>query len=744
MEPIKIRITDRKCGRKDISVKKITEQDGELLIKINGDDCFDIYPGMELTFYRNIYTNGGAHFTISQSVNVLSEDKDHTIHTEIINGRTISVYNKEDSVREAKWIAQNEDGEDVEVSYHYVRTMAPHNIFPQDLRSGTQEIIFKDYKDAVLASFSGDSINIPLKYGDLPATSADCITFVGKEETCGKKFNSIDVYRYDFLSEKISNDIIMVSGLTSDVINNMSKIEIKYNPFYYYYDKDPIEFDKHGNPIKECKLYSDPWWGMYKIKTNNNEGKLYVNSGCGETKISYNTYFWETNVGLSSFSNETTLGSSDNFNTKFVEDTEQSLIPEIIDMERIKYSPMTVEGKNNTVYYKLVSKDDDEYPIVYTNQWIDRSNDNLEDGKKVDVYVFNGESFDRINEDFYYDAYNVDGCKLFREVKLLNNMVTTFTYSPNNEIVNNSLSPATSITISLHFRKRDEIKVDDMSDDEELAKRRKNTLLTSGNVYTDGWFINQDDEPSIWWNGFNFDGENFDDGKFKTFIKESGETSDLLGYLNFTDDDIFYRKKKVSQSFLRFSFYSSKDPIEQKLLFYSTKFFDSTGLYGKYINQLMFMEENDLFNEENNPNINLNAAVVFSSADTEHRVDSKIVITNEYDKTQSAEGFNIYLFEDDKNLNLENSEKTIYMKVEFNHAGNGKTIPMIMWPKSGALYEKLTVDNFIDSLYIPVKLVYINGKYVYYIPSAYKNENGNISLVLFEPKLDFVDETPNQ
>jgi hypothetical protein len=26
---------------------------------------------------------------------------------------------------------------------------------------------------------------------------------------------------------------------------------------------------------------------------------------------------------------------------------------------------------------------------------------------------------------------------------------------------------------------------------------------------------------------------------------------------------------------------------------------------------------------------------------------------------------------------------------------------------------------------------------VYYIPNAYKNENGNISLVLFEPKLDF-------
>jgi hypothetical protein len=61
-----------------------------------------------------------------------------------------------------------------------------------------------------------------------------------------------------------------------------------------------------------------------------------------------------------------------------------------------------------------------------------------------------------------------------------------------------------------------------------------------------------------------------------------------------------------------------------------------------------------------------------------------------------------------------------------------------MWPKNGSTYKALTVDNFIDSLYIPVKIRRIDGKFVYYIPGA-ENENNNINLVLFEPKLDYFE-----
>jgi hypothetical protein len=150
------------------------------------------------------------------------------------------------------------------------------------------------------------------------------------------------------------------------------------------------------------------------------------------------------------------------------------------------------------------------------------------------------------------------------------------------------------------------------------------------------------------------------------------------------------------------------------------------------------MEDNDLFNEKKNKDLNLNAAVVFYSGGT--RLDTKMVITNEFDRTKSSEGFNLYLFAEDKNFNLENGEKTIYMKVEFNHAGNGKTLPMIMWPKIDGKYVPLTMDNFIENLYIPIKLTYIDGKYVYYIPGAENSDNGNIDLILFEPKLDIIED----
>jgi hypothetical protein len=390
---------------------------------------------------------------------------------------------------------------------------------------------------------------------------------------------------------------------------------------------------------------------------------------------------------------------------------------------------------------------------VYTNTWI--SPETTEDWSQVFVYSATSTT-SRINEVFF-DATNPDGYCLFREeTDSYTKAVTTYIYKPTEEIIDDSLTIATSITMNFHFRERH--KISGETEQEVLLLRKRNTNLTSGNVYSDGWYINPDSGDTIWWNGLKSNSSTFPRADFENFIKKSGLTSDLIGCLNFTDNDIFYKKKKVSQSFVRLSFYNSTDPIEQKLLYYSTIFIDATDLYGKYVKQLMYMEDNDLFNEKNNKDLNLNAAVVFYSGGT--RLDTKMVITNEFDRTKSSEGFNLYLFAEDKNFNLENGEKTIYMKVEFNHAGNGKTLPMIMWPKfywdanlqnedntKGGYrytdeYQPLTISNFMKALYIPIKLTYINDRYVYYIPDAYKNENGNIDLVLFEPKIDYEDDVP--
>ena len=161
-------------------------------------------------------------------------------------------------------------------------------------------------------------------------------------------------------------------------------------------------------------------------------------------------------------------------------------------------------------------------------------------------------------------------------------------------------------------------------------------------------------------------------------------------------------------------------------------FLDGSLLYGKYMNQTDEHYEN---NEGYTGNKNT-IGVFFDSSDNElakERIDTSINITNEYDLTSCSEGFNIYLFADD--VPLGNDVRTIYMKVEFNHAGNGKTIPLIIWPKRGNTFWGLTIDNFLENLYIPIEIMEIDGKYVYTINKGVF-EDGNLKLSLFEPKLD--------
>lgn len=284
-------------------------------------------------------------------------------------------------------------------------------------------------------------------------------------------------------------------------------------------------------------------------------------------------------------------------------------------------------------------------------------------------------------------------------------------------VIGNFEKIVTAITFDFHFRKREEV---------------GNTEEDGYPKYNDKWNISEVSGVTSWWNGMEYYGTAFNASAFNDFINARGKDSDMLGYLNFVDEDIYYRKSRVSMSFIRMSFYSSKDPIEQKLLYYSTSFLDATSLYGKYMKQYVVKSEGE---DDGLP------IVFYDNNIVSARLDTEIVIRNEYQSEKSSEGFNLYLFADD--ADGVNSERTIYMKVEFNHAGNGKTIPMIMWPKSGGSYKALTADNFIDSLYIPIKIGYINGKYVYSIPDA-EVEGNNLRLILFEPKLDYFAAGDNE
>lgn len=230
-----------------------------------------------------------------------------------------------------------------------------------------------------------------------------------------------------------------------------------------------------------------------------------------------------------------------------------------------------------------------------------------------------------------------------------------------------------------------------------------------------------------------------------TAIKNKNfEKSDSLYYLGFNDSDAQYQKMKLKKSFIRLSFYSSNDPLSQSLLYYSTIFLDSGYLFGQFNKKRTeLIGKGKIWSPNEAPKYVLEAA---SENSSDIRIDSQITIHNEFDTTKSSEGFNLYLFADDCEIVDDDKDfRTIYMKVEFNHAGYGKTVPFIVWPnKVGD--DDLTIDKYFESVYIPLRIQHINDKYYYYFDVDDKShplwpyvqcdkDAKSIIFNLFEPKL---------
>lgn len=639
MECVKINRNTPVTYSTQFNVVDMVEKDGELVIKLAGNECYEVNQGDLLTFKRAIKCENGDYHIIKKFVSVKSEDSEHYIHTTLPEKEKIFISKDTDSIkREIEYI------DDIPRVRHIIDCSVQHNIFAQDLAlNNGQEIYFKDANGNDIENGNYDLIAIP-EYSpeyniDEPeitrlAQSADCITSIEEIDSCGKDFEKYYRKIYNFLPNSFKRSSIVLYRFDESISDKICYFEKKFNPFYYYtINKDsagtPTELDSYGNPVKHCHFYEDYWWSCIRWETN----EEYVNCGSTLSCLCLEKNFYNVTTAMYSDANETILGVEDYFSSSYAKIIEESLIPPIIDMERVKYFPvMNVAGDN--------------YDIV------------------------------------------------------------------------------TGITIYPHFRKRKR-----MLNDED---RKINSYATSGNVYFDGWNIDEDYGISEWWNGMTFNGMQFSSEAFNAFYENNWNKADLIGYLNFTDNDVYYRKSKISKSFFRFSYYNSKDPIEQRLLGYSTVFLDGSLLYGKYMNQTDEHYEN---NEGYTGNKNT-IGVFFDSSDDElakERIDTSINITNEYDLTSCSEGFNIYLFADD--VPLGNDVRTIYMKVEFNHAGNGKTIPLIIWPKRGNTFWGLTIDNFLENLYIPIEIREIDGKYVYTINKGVF-EDGNLKLSLFEPKLD--------
>jgi hypothetical protein len=429
----------------------------------------------------------------------------------------------------------------------------------------------------------------------------------------------------------------------------------------------------------------------------------------------------------------------------FVKEETQKAINPIVDMERDVYTPKYIENSDESI---------DEY--------------------------------------IKYIPPNVDGDENDEEIyeELRHSYIGSFT----------DFKPVTEIQINPHFRTRnmENWKINDGYND----------VSTSGK--TDSWFIT-DYEP------------------YKSIIKEGKRTEelinvpDLLGLLYFTNIDVFYQKSSVAKSFMRLSYYDSTNPQIQSLLHTSTVFMDEHRIFKRYIDNskkniydYILAEEPRLEEHTENtdeyeihPSI-LNKVSVMSEfigihdkskarrtsqgqcgdgndcykytdakpEEENNRISSRFTIKNKYETDTSSEGFYLYIFKQyAENLH----PKPIYMKVDFNHAKIGKTIPFnvpMKWgnDESDSPYvyptERITISDEKDTSdtgatsdldllkegiplsyvygqsYIPLYAMYDfkNKEYSYVFDDRYADvdfENGKVRLNLFELKIKNNEDADN-
>ena len=342
-----------------------------------------------------------------------------------------------------------------------------------------------------------------------------------------------------------------------------------------------------------------------------------------------------------------------------------------------------------------------------------------------------------------------------------------------------NFKPVHTINMNLHFRTRDLFSW--------KVNEDYNNVSYSGLC---NWFIT-DYEP--YKSMIDVIGRDNNIERKKKKYTELMEYSDLLGFMYFDNNDVFYQKSKISKSFLRLSFYDSTDSQKQSLLATSTVFMNENSLYKKYIDNSRkgvnkFINFSDNINEclitnkirvnserlanskEVNKKLNCNddeglvevdyidvegnpQTYCVSIKDDGKRLDSRFVINNKYSTDTSSEGFYIYMFREySENLH----PKPIYMKVEFNHAGIGKTIPFIVpmkWSGTTEIHPDRTytladvnelkkgypLSWVYAQSYIPLYAVYDfkNKEYAYTFDDRYVtiDDKGNVTLNLFEIKI---------
>jgi len=146
--------------------------------------------------------------------------------------------------------------------------------------------------------------------------------------------------------------------------------------------------------------------------------------------------------------------------------------------------------------------------------------------------------------------------------------------------------------------------------------------------------------------------------------------------LGFNDNDVQYKKKRLSRTFCRHSFYNGFNPTQHKLECFNSVFINIDMLYSTYILNIASVSGNEINSipmlsdkmttEFNIFNPLLEKFVnIYKDTSTATTKETPV----EYIQTSSSEGYYLYLFgEEYKQL----KPQKLYMKTEFNNALSGK------------------------------------------------------------------------
>lgn len=507
---------------------------------------------------------------------------------------------------------------------------------------------------------------------------------------------------------------------------------------------------------------------IFVKKVLNDENEIVDDLKVGDFVLCYDSYLYVIDDSKSLSPNYENMNAQIYTKINGINEKINCIVPIGIDGLDNQYNLLCFYDDNNNNVIDFLNKNNSFTPITREDRrftYFDENND-LQIQKTVEIYKLTGNYHVEIPSSnlFSTNLYQTDIVeKDFVEKetqKAINPIVNMEKYSFSPVCINTgetvdfpeSFLPITEIEFNLHFRDR----------------------TNSENWLTD---------DSKYWNSYDVDegGKLIYRGASSSATTSnrffSIEQSDLLGYLNFTNQDVLYQKSKLKKSFIRLSFYDKRDIKTQKLLYYSTIFIDSGTLFGKYTNNIdtegyvssggtSGVTGIGVYNE-------YNPSGVTKNVNENKRLSSRLTIKDKYNSTASSEGFYLYLFAETA---PKYEPKPLYMKVEFNHAGYGRTVPFVMptndknipynpvkndgFPKTyteekevigedgkpmGFNEIKVNMERLYEDMFIELNVKYDDEKnqYVWFLPRSFglyngsngTTYNGKMVFNLFEPKI---------